>query len=150
MGGMFIVTERRISPYKLILISSSMLLILLIVLGIFIYSLEKNHLVEGAIVELFENDPKVQREMSGGEARASSKEFANEVIIFAKEILVYPFYMIGLAALLSLFGLFTIRINRFIAAIFLSFAGLLSLFTLLPPILLLFASNNLFKTASEN
>lgn len=147
---MTIATKRRINPYKLILISFSMLLFLSIVSGIFIYSLEENHLVETALVELFENDPKVQREMSGGEAQASSKEFAHEVIVFAKEILIYPFYMMGLAALLSLFALFTIKINRFIAAVFLSFAGLLSLFTLLPPILLLFASNNLFKTTSEN
>lgn len=113
--------------------------------GIFLNSLEKNQLLQGMIVEVFEHDPKVQLDRSRGEAVITTDEFATDLILFAKDILMYPFYLIIFSILFSLIGLITTYVHPMIAVIFLTLAGALSLFTLLPPILLFLASNTLQK-----
>lgn len=97
------------------------------------------------IVEVFEHDPKVQLDRSRGEAVITTDEFATDLILFAKDILMYPFYLIIFSILFSLIGLITTYVHPMIAVIFLTLAGALSLFTLLPPILLFLASNTLQK-----
>ena len=141
--------KRLTTPKSLTLISLLMLVIILVFSGLLLNSLENNEFLRGILINLFENDPKVQRNMINGELAASSIAFVNEVIHFIKEISIYPIYMLGIATLFSLLGFLTIKINKFAAATFLSLAGVLSIFTLVPPILLFFASSNLFKKQAE-
>ncbi|TWT07715.1 hypothetical protein FQV26_07860 [Planococcus sp. CPCC 101016] len=112
---------------------------------IFLNSLEKNQLLHGMLIEVFEHDPKVQLDRSRGDTTITADEFATDLILFAKDILMYPFYLIIFSILFSLMGLITTYVNPMIAVIFLTLAGVLSLFTLLPPILLFLASNTLQK-----
>ncbi|ANU19361.1 hypothetical protein BBI15_03630 [Planococcus plakortidis] len=113
-------------------------------------SLDTNQSIQNVLIEIFENDPKAQREMNPEEITAISEQYTNDILSFVQNALKYPFYLLGIAALLSLVALFTIKLNKYVSALLLLFAGLLSIFTLLPPILLFFASNNLFKTSSQN
>ena len=150
MGGINIETNKRRPTYKLVAISFLLLFILFIGTGFFANSLNTNQTVQNVLIEIFENDPKAQREMSSEEISANSEQFTSEILIFVQKFLKYPFYMLGISALLSLFALFTMKLNKFISALLLSLAGLLSIFTLLPPIFLFFASNNLFKAHRTN
>lgn len=150
MGGINIETNKRRPPYKPVAISFLLLFILFIGTGFFANSLNTNQTVQNVLIEIFENDPKAQREMSSEEISANSEQFTSEILIFVQKFLKYPFYMLGISALLSLIALFTMKLNKFISALLLSLAGLLSIFTLLPPIFLFFASNNLFKAHRTN
>lgn len=85
--------------------------------------------------------------MTRTEAQMNSEIFAADVVEGAKQLLFYPFYLLVASALLSVGGLLTINLNRFVPAVLFSLAGVLSLFTLLPPVLLFFASNRLFATS---
>ncbi|WP_257785652.1 DUF4064 domain-containing protein [Planococcus plakortidis] len=127
-----------------------LLVILFISTGLLANSLDTNQSIQNVLIEIFENDPKAQREMNPEEITAISEQYTNDILSFVQNALKYPFYLLGIAALLSLVALFTIKLNKYVSALLLLFAGLLSIFTLLPPILLFFASNNLFKTSSQN
>ena len=150
MGGIHIETNKRRLPYRLVAISFLLLFILFIGTGFFANSLNTNQTVQNVLIEIFENDPKAQREMSSEEISATSEQFTSDILIFVQKFLKYPFYMLGISALLSLIALFTMKLNKFISALLLSLAGVLSIFTLLPPIFLFFASNNLFKAHQTN
>ncbi|XKF85302.1 hypothetical protein LG289_03695 [Planococcus rifietoensis] len=115
--------------------------------GFLIFSFDDNQIAQNQLTELFQNDPKVQREMTRTEAQMNSEIFAADVVEGAKQLLFYPFYLLVVSALLSVGGLLTINLNRFVPAVLFSLAGVLSLFTLLPPVLLFFASNRLFATS---
>lgn len=150
MGGIHIETNKRRLPYRLVAISFLLLFILFIGTGFFANSLNTNQSLQNVLIEIFENDPKAQREMSSEEISATSEQFTSDILIFVQKFLKYPFYMLGISALLSLITLFTMKLNKFISALLLSLAGLLSIFTLLPPIFLFFASNYLFKAHQTN
>lgn len=150
MGGIHIKTNKKRPPYKLVAFSFLLLFILFIGTGFFSNSLNTNQTVQNVLIEIFENDPKAQREMSSEEISASSEQFTSDILIFVQKFLKYPYYMLGISALLSLIALFTMKFNKIISALLLSLAGVLSIFTLLPPIFLFFASNNLFKAHQTN
>ena len=133
------------STQKLVLLSIILLLALLVGSALFMNSLEKNPWVHDKLVELFQNDSKAQLEMSRGEATVSADQFASETLLFAEEVLRYPFYMIVFAIFFSLFGFVMMSTFPTIAAAFFALAGLLSLFTLVPAVLLFFAANSLLK-----
>lgn len=146
-GGLRISTTKLISPTKLGMTS---LLLLLISSGIVVFlilSLDDSRFAQNQLTELFQNDPKVQREMTHSEAQTNSQVFAADVVEGATQLLFYPFYLLIAASLLSAGGLLTIKMNRFVPAMLFSLAGVLSLFTLLPPVLLFFASSRLFATS---
>lgn len=130
--------------------SVSLSIILLIALGfgfgLFLNSLGTNQLVQGALIDVFQNDSKVQQDMSRGESTITAEEFAGDVILFAEEVLLYPFYMIVIALFFSLIGLLMIATNPPIAAALFVLAGVFSFFTLVPPLLLFFAAKRLVKT----
>lgn len=150
IGGVLIKIEKRVIPYTPVIIAFLLLFSFFISFGLFVNSLETNESLQNILFEIVENDPKAQREMSSGEIATFSNEVTNDVLNFTKGVLKYPIYLLGVSTLLSLVALFTMRINKFMSAIILSMAGVLSIFTLLPPVLLFFASNRLFKTASNN
>ena len=112
-------------------------------------SLEKNQLIHAVLIEVFQHDSKVQQEMSRGEATVSDEEFAADVLLFAEEVLMYPFNMMVFSIFLSLFGFMMMPTHPSIAAAFLALAGVLSLFTLIPPVLLFIAANSLAKSAGS-
>lgn len=114
--------------------------------GFILNSLESNYWVQSILIDVFQNDSKVQQDMSRGEATISAEEFASNAAQFAKEVLIYPFYMMVIASAFSLMGFFTITTKPYIAAGFLALAGILSLFTFIPAILLFFASSILVKS----
>lgn len=97
------------------------------------------------LIEVFEHDAKVQLDMSRGETTITAAEFVENAIFYAKDILMYPFYMIVFSILFGVIGLFTTYFHPLLSAVFLTLAGILSLFTLVPPILLFIASNTLQK-----
>ena len=134
------------STQKLVSLAIILLLALLAGSALFMNSLEKNPWVHDKLVEMFQNDPKVQLEMSRGEATVSADQFASETLLFAEEVLRYPFYMIVFAIFFSLFGLVMMSTFPSIASAFLALAGILSLFTLVPAVLLFFAANSLLKS----
>ena len=101
------------------------------------------------LVEVFEHDSKVQLAMSRGETTITADEFAENVIFFAKDILMYPFYMIVFSILCGLIGLLATYFHPLISAVFLTLAGILSLFTLVPSVLLFCASNTLQKESAH-
>ena len=134
------------SIQKLVSLSIILLVALLVGSGLFLNSLENNQWVHDQLIELFQNDSKVQLDMSRGEDTVSADQFASEALLFAEEILNYPFYMIVFAVFLSLFGLVMMATFPSIAAVFLALAGILSFFTLVPAVLLFFAANSLLKS----
>lgn len=113
--------------------------------GHFSNSLEKNHLVQGILIEVFQHDSKVQQDLSRGEATLSAEEFADHAVKFAKEVLIYPFFMLLIALFLSLIGFFTVENHTSVAAGFLAMAGVFSLFTFVPAAFLFIA----FKKSLE-
>ncbi|MGH2317667.1 hypothetical protein ACRC6Q_07840 [Planococcus sp. SE5232] len=133
------------STQKLVSLSIILLVALLAGSVLFLNSLEKNPWVQDKLVELFQNDPKVQLDMTRGEVTVSAEQFADEMILFAEDVLMYPFYMLVFALFCSLFGLVMMATFPSIAAVFLVLAGILSLFTLVPAMLLFFAANSLLK-----
>lgn len=145
LGGADIEPKHLQSVRKLASISILLLIILLTGSVLFLDSLEKNKMLQSILTEVFEHDAKVQLEMSRGETTITAKEFAENVIFFAEDILMYPFYMIVFSILLGLIGLVATYFHPLISAVFLTLACVLSLFTLVPPVLLFFASNTLQK-----
>lgn len=117
--------------------------------GLFLSSLEKNQLVHNLLIDVFQHDPKVQQDLSRGEATISAEEFASNAVEFAKEILIYPFFMLITAILLSLVGILTIRIHSSLASSLLALAGVLSLFTFVPAVLLFEASRMIFNATES-
>lgn len=134
------------STQKLVSLSIILLVALLAGSALSLNSLEKNPWVHDKFVKLFQNDPKVQLDMSRGETTVSADQFAAEMILFAEDVLMYPFYMLVFAVFLSLIGLVMMATHPSIAAVFLVLAGILSLFTLVPAVLLFFAANSLLKS----
>lgn len=145
-GGLLISITKSFTPAKLGVTSLLLLLIGSGIVGFLILSLDDSRFVQNQLTELFQNDPKVQREMTRPEAQTNSQVFATDVVEVATQLLFYPFYLLIAASLLSAGGLLTIKMNRFVPAMLFSLAGVLSLFTLLPPALLFFASSRLFAT----
>ena len=131
---------------KLVSLSIILLIALLAGSGLFVNSLEKNRWVHEILIEVFQNDSKVKQDMSRGEVTISADEFAGDMVLFVEDVLMYPFYMVVFAVFLSLFGFLMMATHPTIAAAFLALAGVLSLFTLVPPALLLFAANSLVKS----
>ncbi|MGM0898189.1 MAG: DUF4064 domain-containing protein [Bacillota bacterium] len=140
-------TAKLLTPVKLSVASLILLLLLAGLTGSFIFTIEENRSAQNQLAELFQNDPKVQREMTRTEAQMNSETFATDVLEMTKGLLLYPFYFLIAAVLLSFMGILTVKMNRFIPASLFSLAGVLSIFTILPPVLLFFASNRLFKTS---
>lgn len=134
------------STRKLVSLSIILLVALLAGSVLSLNSLEKNPWVHDQLVELFQNDSKVQLDMNRGEVTVSADQFAAEMILFAEDVLIYPFYMIVFAVFFSLFGLVMLSTFPSIAAAFLALASILSLFTLVPPLLLFFTANSLLKS----
>ena len=134
------------STHKLVSISIILLIALVTGSGLFLNSLEKNQWIHEMLIEVFQNDSKVKQDMSRGEATVSADEFAAEMLLFAEEVLMYPFHMMVFSVFLSLFGFMMMPTHPSIAAAFLALAGVLSLFTLIPPVLLFIAANSLVKS----
>lgn len=134
------------STRNLVSLSIILLVALLSGSGIFLNSIEKNQWIHEMLIEVFQNDSKVQQDMSRGEATMSADEFASEMLVFAGEGLVYPFHMLVFAVFLSLFGLLMMPTHPSIAAAFLMLGGVLSFFTMVPPVLLFFSANSLVKS----
>lgn len=131
---------------KLVSLSIILLVALLAGTGLFVNSLERNQWVHELLIEVFQNDSKVKQDMSRGELTVSADEFTGDMILFVEDVLMYPFYMIVFAVFLGLFGFLMMATHPSIAAAFLALAGVLSLFTLIPPVLLFFAANSLVKS----
>ncbi|MBD8014108.1 hypothetical protein [Planococcus wigleyi] len=131
---------------KLVLSSILLLVALLAGSGLFVNSLERNQWVHETLIEVFQNDAKVKQDMSRGEVTVSADEFADNMVIFVEDVLMYPFYMLVFAVFLGLFGFLMMATHPSIASAFLALAGVLSLFTLVPPVLLFFAANSLVKS----
>ena len=131
---------------KLVLLSVLLLVVLLAGSGLFLNSLERNQWVHETLIEVFQNDAKVKQDMSRGEVTVSADEFADDMVVFVEDVLMYPFYMIVFSVFLALFGFLMMATLPTISAAFLALAGVLSLFTLIPPVLLFFAANSLVKS----
>lgn len=131
---------------KLVSLSIILLVALLAGSGLFVNSLEKNQWVHETLIEVFQNDAKVKQDMSRGEATVSADEFADGMVVFVEDVLMYPFYMLVFAVFLGLFGFLMMATHPSVASAFLALAGVLSLFTLVPPVLLFFAANRLVKS----
>ncbi|MDQ0427530.1 hypothetical protein QOZ98_000355 [Planomicrobium stackebrandtii] len=133
------------SSRKLVTLSIVLLAAIVAVSGFFLNSLDRNQLVQNFWVDMFQNDSKIQQDMSRGEATISAEEFASDNTLIAKNVLVIPYYMLIIATVLSLLGFLTIGVNPVVATVFLALAGILSLFTIFPAILLFRASGKLFE-----
>ncbi|PPA70910.1 hypothetical protein [Jeotgalibacillus proteolyticus] len=123
------------------------LLLLVMLIGssaLFAATLDTNSIVKGTIIEAFNQDPKVQRDTASGNMKVSPESFTNDTIDFLQKVSVYPLSLLGAALFLTLIGLITMKFNRGITAILFIIAGIASLFTLIPAILLFFAANKLF------
>ncbi|WP_142826389.1 hypothetical protein [Planococcus soli] len=134
------------SSRKLVTLSIVLLAAIVTVSGFFLNSLDRNQLVQDFWVDMFQNDSKVQQDMSRGEATISAEEFASNNTLIAKNVLVIPYYMLIIAVVLSLIGFLTIGVNPAVATVFLALAGIFSLFTIFPAILLFRASGMLLET----
>ncbi|MFP7476850.1 DUF4064 domain-containing protein [Terribacillus saccharophilus] len=137
------------APKTLTMISFILLVSIFIASLLFTITLPQNQSMEQAVTRYLENDPKYQRTLDSDETPAiSSDEMAAETMSALQVFLAIPTVYIAIIAIVVLIG-YTIISKRPKGAAFTLFsAGVLSLATIIVPLLLFLAGSMLRKKSA--
>lgn len=125
------------TPKVLAAISLILLIIFLISLLIFDFTMEHNTALRTLIINIFNHDPKVQRDAANGVLTITAEQFAANTIVYLKKALIYSISFLLVTCAMNGAGIFCIkRYPRGSAVIFI-INGMLLIFTAIIPALLI-------------
>lgn len=134
------------TPKTLTMISLILLILLFIACLLFTITLPQNQSMEQAVTRYLENDPKYQRTLDSSETPSFSPgEMAAETMSALQVFFAIPTVYIAIIAIIVLIGYTLISTRPKGAALTLSSAGVLSLATIIIPVLLFIAGAMLRK-----
>ncbi|SNZ03472.1 Protein of unknown function [Terribacillus aidingensis] len=129
-----------------VLTSIALTLMVLILIGslVFTVTLPQNDSLEQAVTTFLENDPKYQRQLEADEASSISlSDMAAETLSVLQIFLIIPTVYIAIICLIVLIGFLLISKKPRAARFTLFSAAILSLITIIVPILLFIAGGKL-------
>lgn len=134
------------TPKTLTMIALILLIIIFIASLLFTITLPNNQSMEKAVTRYLENDPKYQRTLDSGETPSiSAGEMAAEAMSALQVFFAIPTVYIAIISIIVLIGYTIIPKRPKGAALTLIGAGVLSLATLIIPVLLFIAGGMLRK-----
>ncbi|WP_366248031.1 DUF4064 domain-containing protein [Terribacillus aidingensis] len=137
------------TPKTLTMISLILLILLFIACLLFTITLPQNQSMEQAVTRYLENDPKYQRTLDSGETPSICPgEMASETMSALQVFFAIPTIYIAIITIIVLIGYTLISKRPKGAALTLSSAGILSLATVVIPVLLFIAGGMLRKRSA--
>ncbi|MDV2884938.1 DUF4064 domain-containing protein [Alkalihalophilus pseudofirmus] len=107
--------------------------------------LEQHQGIRSVVIDLYQMDPKVQRDTLSGTLQIQPDEFATDTLQYINQYMYLPIGALILSAVLTVVSLFILNKNSKMSGSLFMFAAAASCFTVIPPIMQVISGSLLLK-----